>query len=582
MARTDARNACLCAVVAAAAFLVVNPFVQMPFDDDWSYAFTVRQLLQNGHITYNGWSAPLIITHVYWAALFAEIFGYSFVVLRFSTMPLAIGCAILAYLLARRADICPARSIFFSLLLCLSPLFLPLALSFMTDVPALFYTLLCLYTFVRAAQAQLPGRRLAWLAAGILFGIIGGMGRQTVWIVPLCILPYLMLLRRRDPWFIVAAVAGWLLVIADIVLSLRWFDTQPWVYLDPPILSCISQGFSHPGISISNLVMVCFTTVMLLLPAALPFALASIARFWRLRNTWRGVVTAVVVCLLSLGIALHPAFGMPPWLYNIIAINGVVGSLELSGHRPIALPLAARGCVSALVLMTSYFLLARAIEFALEPRTSPAKLRDFFFARPSPVLPIFAIFGSVYFIVMILRSGQDLVFDRYCLPLIPCVAIPLLCSYKPRAIAWSLLVIFSAYGVASTQDNLALAGARRAAVDRLEARGVPSTEIAAGFEYDFYTQLEHAGHVNRYGIKNPRNSFNEFQGYTPALSCRYRIEYVPDADTMPSSFGSIEYTSWLPPFHRRIFIDEFKHPWWLDSHRSGKLPDPLNYESFYD
>jgi Dolichyl-phosphate-mannose-protein mannosyltransferase len=577
MSRTDVRNASICAAAVLAAFLLVNPFAQMSFDDDWSYSFSVRELIRNGHLIYNGWSAPLIITHVWWGALFAKIFGFSFVVLRFSTLPLAMGCGAFAYLLARSADLSPARAFFLSLLLCISPLFLPLALSFMTDVPALFCTLFCLYAFVRAARSD----GLAWLVAGIVMGIIGGMGRQTVWVVPLSVVPYLMWLRRRDPWFIAVAATGLMVVIADIFLSLRWFDQQPWVYLDPPILVALRQGFRQPGISFSNLVMVCFTIVMLALPAALPFAFASMARFWRLRKTWRGAVTAVIICLLSLGIAMHPSFGMTPWLFNIISIHGVIGSLELSGHRPVALPLAARGCISALVLASCYLLLARIIEFALEPRPSLARVRSFFTQSP-PVFSILAIFGSVYFALMILRSGQDLVFDRYCLPLIPCVAIPLLRFFKPRAIAWSLLAIYIAYGLASTQDNLALAAARREAVNRLEAAGVPSTEIAAGFEYDFYTQLEQAGHVNRYGIRNPPNSFNEFEGYTPALKARYRVEYGPDADTSPSRFGSIDYTSWLPPFRRRIFIDRFTNPWWLEPHRKSKSPDPLSYESFYD
>ncbi|MGD0461775.1 MAG: phospholipid carrier-dependent glycosyltransferase [Tepidisphaeraceae bacterium] len=582
MARTDLRLACLCGGIVLAAFLVVNPFAPMPFDDDWSYAFSVRELLRNGHLVYNGWSAPLIITHVCWAALFAKIFGYSFVVLRFSTLPLVMGCGFLAYLLARSADLPPAWAFFFFLLLCLSPLFLPLALSFMTDAPALFYTLLCLYAFVRTAQSQRAPICCAWLAGGIVFGIIGGMGRQTVWVVPLSVVPYLLLRRRRQAWFLAAAAVGWMLVVADICFSLRWFDRQPWVYLDPPILLGLRQSLRQPGIAFNNLVMVCFTTVMLVLPAALPFASASMARLWRLRNTWRGALTAVTICLLSLGIALHPSFGMAPWLFNVISVHGVIGNLELSGHRPVALPLPARGCISALVLASCYFLLARIIEFAFEPGACLARMRGFF-AQPSPALPILAIFGSVYFALMFLRSGQeDIVFDRYCLPLIPCLAIPLLRLYKPRAIAWSLLAIYIAYGLASTQDNLALAAARRAAVNRLEAAGVPSTEIAAGFEYDFYTQLEQAGHVNRYGIRNPPNAFNEFQGYTPALKCRYRVEYAPDADTLPSPFGSIDYASWLPPFHRRVFIDQFKHPWWLDPNRKSKTPDPMSYESFYD
>jgi Dolichyl-phosphate-mannose-protein mannosyltransferase len=579
--RADARNALLCAAAVAAAFLIVNPFVQMPFDDDWSYAFTVREFLRTGRMLYNGWSAPLILTQVWWGALFSEIFGYSFIVLRFSTLPMAVGCAILAYLLARRADLAPSRAIFCSLLLCLSPLFLPLALSFMTDVPALMFTLLCLYAFVRAAQSLRTMEFLAWLGVGIIFGIIGGMGRQTVWVVPLSVVPYLMLTHRKSPALVAAALLGWLLVVLDIVLSLRWFDRQPWVYLDPPMLTVFRVGLRKPGIFLGNVIEVCFTIVMMVLPIAFPMALSSVARLWRMRKTWRGLVTAAVICLLAAAIARNPALGMAPWLFNILSIHGVIGSLELSGHRPISLPMPVRGILSAMILMCCYFLLARGVEAVLEPRLSLASLREFFTRKP-PIFSILAIFGSVYFFLMIVRSAQDVVFDRYLLPLIPCVAIGLLCACRPRAVAWTLLAIYIVYGLATTQDNLALAAARRAAVNRLEAAGVPSTQIAAGFEYDFYTQLQQEGHINRYGILNPPHAFDPSRGYVPALKCRYRIEWAPHVDTKHTQFGVIDYISWLPPFHRRIFIDEFRHPWWLNPHRNSKTPPPPSYEDFYD
>ena len=34
--RNDLRNAMVCAAAVVAAFLAVNPFVQMPFNDDWT------------------------------------------------------------------------------------------------------------------------------------------------------------------------------------------------------------------------------------------------------------------------------------------------------------------------------------------------------------------------------------------------------------------------------------------------------------------------------------------------------------------------------------------------------------------
>jgi hypothetical protein len=89
MSREDTRNGLLCAAAVVGAFFAVGPWAQIPFDDDFSYSFTVRRFLETGGIFYNGQSAPVIVTHVLWGALFARFFGYSFVTLRFSTLPFA-------------------------------------------------------------------------------------------------------------------------------------------------------------------------------------------------------------------------------------------------------------------------------------------------------------------------------------------------------------------------------------------------------------------------------------------------------------------------------------------------------------
>lgn len=558
-----------------AAFLAVNPFVNLPFDDDWSYSFTVRQLLSTGHITYNGWSAPILVTHALWGAMFCKMFGYSFIVLRFSTLPLDIGVAVFAYLLARSADLRPAPAMCLSLMVCISPLFLPLALSFMTDVPGLFYTLASLYALMRAGRA--PGNRAAiiWLAIGVLVGIAGGMGRQIVWIAPLCIVPYLIALRWSNRTFVAAAIFAWLVVVLDICICMRWFARQPDVYFDPSLSKCVQMGLKYPKVTLINIVKIAFTTVLFTLPVALPFAIGLSRRLWSERKSWRSALTAIVVLGASILVATRPAIGLGPWLPNIVTTSGVLGGLEISGDRPTVFPLIVTGTVSAIVLIVTYLLLARAIELAVDYRRTMVRLRNQLAAPDGlSVLTIFCIF---YFGLMVIRAGQDLVFDRYCLPLIVWLGIVSLRRWSP-AIAWPALVVFAVVAVAVTQDNFALLAARKEAIDRLEAQGVPRTQIAAGFEYNFYTQLEEVGRINRYNITNPTRSYDEFDGYTPALKCKYRLEFPHFAETEPSPFGEIRYISWLWPFHRVIFIDQFKNPWWIDPKKRTRSNGPTNFE----
>ena len=291
-----------------------------------------------------------------------------------------------------------------------------------------------------------------------------------------------------------------------------------------------------------------------------------------------GALTATVVIGLSIAMAAHPAFGMAPWLYNIVTAKGVIGPLELSGNRPTVLPLIVRGIISALVLMTSYFLAARLIEFVVDFRRSLDRLRDFFAVPDSR--PIIAIFGLIYFGLMVIRAGQDQVFDRYCLPLIPCLGI-LLLRRRSLAFAWPLVVIYAVYALASTQDNFALAaapGGRRS--PRIPRRSPNS--IAGGFEYDFYTQLEESGRVNRYGMTNPTRPFNDLEGYTPALKCKYRLEFPRSVDTEPSPYGEIDLSHGSRRSIGAVYIDQFKTPWWLDPNRPANSTIPLNFETDYE
>ena len=78
--------------------MLTNPIAESPFNDDWSYAHTVKILQETGKLTYNGWAAASVIAQAYWGLLWVKMFGFSYTVLRLSTLPLAAGAISLCYL----------------------------------------------------------------------------------------------------------------------------------------------------------------------------------------------------------------------------------------------------------------------------------------------------------------------------------------------------------------------------------------------------------------------------------------------------------------------------------------------------
>jgi hypothetical protein len=593
MYRTDARNAGICAALIIAAFFLVNPSAEMPFCDDWSYAFTVRRLLDTGALTYNGGATAMIVSHVLWGALFSKLFGFSFTVLRLSTLPFAAASAALCYVLARQAALRPSLAFFASLVLCLSPLFLPLATSFMTDVPGLFFILASLVAIIHGAKTPDPWHAAAWLFIGTLAAAIGGTSRQIVWAVPLSLLPYLMLLRRQHLVVVAASISLWILVAVEAAASIHWFNRQPYSIPEWPLSDSLSRAIHFPRRTLIFIVDVCLTAIWLALPAAMFYVPLALGRIWIERRRRRGLVAASTAILVALAFLTQPKLSIVPYLGDTLSPSGCLGQIELSGDRPSVQSTLVRELLGAAVILVCFILVEHLACWLLKPHNAWLQLRALLFPTDLRVaLPAITLFTLAYLCLLIPRATFGLIFDRYALPLVLFAAIGLLALFQSQTSAerlplrisisaYVLLIFFALFGLAFTQDMLALARARASAVRLLREHAIPATEIAAGIEYDCWTQAQAAGHVNKYEIRVPPNAFNPTQGYTPALKCLYRVEFQPRSDTIPSEFGSIEYTSWLPPFQRRIYIDRFRHPWWLDAANPSPLPLPQDFETFY-
>ncbi len=69
--------------------LLLHPYDNLPFVDDWTYAWSVEQLLKTGELRISDWSAHYPLAQILWGALFSLPFGFSFSTLRVSTVVLA-------------------------------------------------------------------------------------------------------------------------------------------------------------------------------------------------------------------------------------------------------------------------------------------------------------------------------------------------------------------------------------------------------------------------------------------------------------------------------------------------------------
>jgi hypothetical protein len=561
--RIDTRNVLLCVVLAAAALILIWPFANIGYDDDVAYAHLAQTLEHTGHLVYNGWESAFLISHALWGALLIRVFGFSFVGLRLSTVPFALGAIGLCYSLVRRAGLEPRKAVFVTLLFGLCPLYLPVAVSFMTDVPAIFSMFASFYSFARAEESAGEPKSYGWMALGVAMGFIGGTGRQVVWLVPVIVLPYLAWARREQRAFRITAEAAWVIVLAGVKLTTSWFNQQLYTIFQPSVFSELILVIKHPFAAANITVRLFMMLVLLTLPAAIPLILRSSAETWR-GPRGRKIMVAILLLIVLAAIAIHPSLASLPWVSSTLNWQGINGDAPLP-DRPIVLVRPIRVVVAICVYFAVCILagevwnvrqLARGFWRSLRETSS----RDFVLGSMSMVM-------VVYFFLLEVRASEFDIFDRYLLPVVPWAATVLLLWFekdnpdttgmmrRASPFAWTLLAILAFYGIASTQDYWALAEARVAATRRLEAAGVARSAIDAGFEYNAWTELINSGRINSRWVRNPPGSYNPNFSQTPSVVPEYRLEYALTPETSPSDFGSVPYFSVLPPFHKKVRID---------------------------
>lgn len=129
------------------------PFGNFPLNDDWNYAVSVKQLLEQGQLTITVWSLAAALTHILTGALMTSIFGFSFEALRLTSVIWGVVGGVCLYKLLRRyATDDPVLATIATGCLIFNPIYFELANTFMTDVPFVALSLLSMLFVFRAVD----------------------------------------------------------------------------------------------------------------------------------------------------------------------------------------------------------------------------------------------------------------------------------------------------------------------------------------------------------------------------------------------------------------------------------------------
>ena len=563
--------ALLCALMPILCYGIVRPFAEMGIDDDWSYVKSAQVLAQTGHIVYNGWAAPMLGWQLYCGALFVKLFGFSFTAVRLSTL---IEATATAFLLERSmvwAGINEWNATLATMTFVLSPLYVPLTFTFMTDVSGVLCIVLCLYLCLRALWAKSQISTIVWISLAVLSNAVAGTARQIAWLGVLVMVPSTLWLLRRDRRVVAIGGASCIAGAGIVFAAMHWFAQQPFSVPEPLLPDKIDIG----SVASLGAAVLRASGKMpgLLLPVLLMFV--GPLRAWNRRTA--AVFSVGGLCFVSLGAIFWSVERLRQILVSFLGVTMTITAFQSwDATRDLKMNFANYGLRLLLIGMTGLGLVGFAAHLFGAIGQHSILQRQVFAISWQKLGVVLGPFTLAYVaLLMILAVGDSFMF-RYLLPL-QAICLLVLAGYYQQKVKTDLpracillIAIFAAFAVAATHDEFALYRGYLSVIDEIRSSGVPATSIWGPWEYDGWTEIEKTGYVgaddsripNQANIPRPERVFppkcNQdwfgFLNATPAIKPLYGLSLSPrDCDGL-AGFRPVSFRTWIAPHDHSIYV----------------------------
>jgi len=561
--------ALFCALAVLVCELVSRPFVTMGVCDDWPYSLMAKTLAETGRFAYNGWAAPMLGWQLYLGAAFVRLFGYSLTTVRMSTLCVSIALAFLLQRTLVRADVSERNATIATLGLVLTPIYMMLSVTFMTDITGLFGIVICLYGCLRAVRGSTTRATIAWLCFAVATNAIFGSSRQISWLGILVMVPSTLWVLRRRRDVLIAGVVATLAGVVFIFVCLHWLKQQP--YLIP---EHVLAGEHPAGKIFWQLIDSLMDLPFLLLPIVALF----LPQLRKYRPLTLVILAVAFTCYLWVAVQpqhRHGPFMLEPTVDDWISVYGIYRFVALHGDPPLFLN---RGVQVVLTIVTFASLIGLMTSLIWSRRSNEVEGPPVGISWPQLGM-IVAPFAIVYTLLLLPRAGTEVLFDRYLLPLL---VVGLLCVvryYQERMqsrlpfVSVVLVVVMGVYGVVVTHNMFALYRGRVALAAELRANGIPDTAVDNGWEYNLGVELQHANHLNESKIKYPADAYvptpapaaglcSTLFGYdaTPHVHALYGVSFDRDACNGAAPFAPVTYSRWPGLWPGVLYVVYFSPP----------------------
>ncbi|MBM3675062.1 MAG: glycosyltransferase family 39 protein [Actinobacteria bacterium] len=481
-------------VAAVVPLAVADRFgaLGIPRSDDWSYLVTLFRLTDSGELSFNHWVSMSLVGQLVLAAPVAVVSGSSIAAVQIETALLGFAGLVLVALAGARTLGARWPGVLLAVTIAVGPLWGPLAVSYMTDVPAFAMSSLAMFLAVVGLSKRPVS--LGWLTASMTVGAAAFTIRQYA------IVALLAAFLTGLWWFTTTAdqararrilAIGAALLVASAAFFL-WWRTVPDVRSLTPGL---------PDGHAARVAVVKGAGFLRLVGLSLLPVIAFARPIELMRRSWRASHTFVWLTVVATGswLALS-AWRVPKDIFvgNYLVRDGVLSDIVVIGRRPDVL---GKPLWNAMVVVSSLAAIVLAVA-AVRPIVGAidrVRARDWRLRDPVGVYLALTTVGYATSFVLAMATGIQ-VYDRYVLPLLPAVgllvlraaahaAVPRFArttsrSWSPRLVLCSCSLLALAFvGFAFDVDSASFDGARwraaRAAVDQ----GWKPLEVNGGFEW---------------------------------------------------------------------------------------------------
>ena len=482
--------------------ILINPVGDFPINDDWTYKLAVERVLQDGTFALPSGSTANVVIQAYWGALFCLPFGLSYTALRLSTLVLAMIGLFAAYGTAREVGARRTLALVTAATFAAAPLYLPLAASFMTDVPFTNVVGIAFYCLARGMRRK--DRRFVILAFVVAFASI--LHRQFGLLVVIAF-GAAMVAQARGSLRSVLLLIG--VTGAGIALQLAF---QHWMMTTHRMRLVVIGGAGDfgPGadpkniaIAIANLFCLLPYLGLMLFPLYCATGFTSARQFIR-EKPWTARIIAILVAIMQIAAAWNRERYFPDYGNNLTRRG--LGPTLLYDRWTLNINQPAEAFPQ--VVWTLLFVLAAigVVAIFLDLAGAAARLIRRFFRGAS--FPNAWVDGSVlafvlsYGLLVCMMTIRPSAFDRYMLPFMPAIAL-LILTGSDQARIWTkkrivstaaAICAFGLFSIVATADYLAWHRHRWQATDYLAQIGVAPDHIDGGYEYNgsiFYAREIH-------------------------------------------------------------------------------------------